>query len=510
MGAAPKQPPSAARVAQSFVNVYYRVAEKLPQRIVELYGSDSEIHHGDGLSAIGPAIAHVATKLPLAGAVTTVHKVAAQQTGASAYLVVVLGTFNNHSSPVSFTQTFVLEKQRDSHDVHFYCRNDIFTKLGDTPQPSQNVSSEPEPVVAATITEAPPAASAAPPAPVKPPASPPPPPPSPTPPQSPPLLPPPPQPAASLAADVAHVAEVTTSDALPAVNGTASHNGSDAHTHASSESGAAAAAASSEGACSTPTASARAETGGADLPNGSPNEQPLAARAAPPARKTWASIVSSKEDAEGAAPVAAAAAAAADDKGAVAPDAAKQAVEVVAAKQAVKVVAAKRAVEVVAANDGDTKSTARSHNARAENAQNGHRSSHHHGGGHPYRGHARVFGPSAVVQLSGLGDEFVQDVRALTSRLREEFSTYGHKLRHVEVKMAKGIAFIEYDSMDGVRAAVSAWANGARDVGPFKGIALNVSEKRPAYGGRRPGSVRGGRGGARGARRHRANVAPMS
>ncbi|CAN8074802.1 unnamed protein product [Agarophyton chilense] len=483
MGAAPKQPPSAARVAQSFVNVYYRVAEKLPERIVELYGPDSEIHHGDGLDATGPAIAHVARKLPLSGAATTVNKVAAQQTGASAYLVVVHGQSTKQAKTFSFTQTFVLEKQRDSHDVHFYCRNDIFTSLTDAPQPSQTVSSEPEPVVAETLTDTTPATPSEPPKPSSPP----------------PAL-PDTQQVEQLPTEVAQITSVDP-DTLPPANGIMPHNQSEPQTQPSPES---IIPATSDRAPPAPALVESVDTSDIDLapqenlvvsfPNGDSTKEhksPMsAARSVPLTKKTWASIVSSKDDVEDSTPVVSVT----EQTPVVVPELVKQLPEPVPAEVEQKPI---------------TQS-----NTRQENVQSANRAPHQHSGhqhsGHPYRGYPRVFGPSAVVQLSILGDNFLQDIRGLTNSLREEFSTYGHKLRHVEVKMAKGIAFIEYDTMDGVRAAVSAWANGARDVGPFQGIALNVSEKRPSYGGRRPGSMRGGRGSARGARRHRASFAPIS
>lgn len=103
----------------------------------------------------------------------------------------------------------------------------------------------------------------------------------------------------------------------------------------------------------------------------------------------------------------------------------------------------------------------------------------------------RMFGPSAVVTLSSTGMG-VSDVGRLRSHLRDEFGRYGHKLRGVEVKQSKGIAFIEYESAEGVRTAVEKWAHGPRQDGPFAGIALHVSEKRVNYTPRRTGPIRGG------------------
>jgi hypothetical protein len=130
----------------------------------------------------------------------------------------------------------------------------------------------------------------------------------------------------------------------------------------------------------------------------------------------------------------------------------------------------------------------------------------------------RVYGPSAVIQLGNLPSERMRDWRALVDDFSKEFAGYGHEIRNVDVKTYKGLAFVEYDSVDGVRAAVNAWADGPRDSGPFQGIALAVSEKRqqrrPILGGDRGGGVSGRgmmRGGGRGAgSRGRGRGAPFA
>lgn len=103
----------------------------------------------------------------------------------------------------------------------------------------------------------------------------------------------------------------------------------------------------------------------------------------------------------------------------------------------------------------------------------------------------RAFGPSAVVTLASTKTR-PSDLVTLKKNLREEFGKYGHNLRGVEIKADKGIAFLEYDSIDGVRSAVAAWANGPRQDGVFAGVALHVTEKRGMHLGRRSRFNRGG------------------
>ncbi|CDF37714.1 unnamed protein product [Chondrus crispus] len=161
----------------------------------------------------------------------------------------------------------------------------------------------------------------------------------------------------------------------------------------------------------------------------------------------------------------------------------------------------------IASEETSSRPPAASHTSTSRaptTAQNGHRPTHV-----GSRGHPRVFGPTAVIQLGTLSSAQLQDTRALAGSLREEFNMYGFKVRHVDVKAQKSIAFIEYETIEGVRAAVAAWANGARQEGAFAGIPLNVTEKRP-YNKWRPGSARGGRGGARGGRRNRPASTPLS
>jgi Nuclear transport factor 2 (NTF2) domain len=116
----------------------------------------------------------------------------------------------------------------------------------------------------------------------------------------------------------------------------------------------------------------------------------------------------------------------------------------------------------------------------------------------------RVYGPSAVIQLNTLPMDRSKDWRTLQQEFLAEFNSYGFPVRNVEVKTHKGLAFIEYADVSGVRAAVAAWADGPRDEGSFKGIPLSVTEKRqrrphiPGEGG--PHIGRGGRGGMRGGR----------
>jgi len=65
----------------------------------------------------------------------------------------------------------------------------------------------------------------------------------------------------------------------------------------------------------------------------------------------------------------------------------------------------------------------------------------------------RSFSSSAIVTLSSTVMSLT-DTKSISIKLREEFGQYGHKLRGVEVKATKRLDFIEYDSVEGVKAAV--------------------------------------------------------
>lgn len=495
MGAAPKTLPTKEQVADSFLNYYYRVAAKLPDRLGNFYGGSSELDHGEGFCARGAAIADLGNRLPIAGRCATVRRLSVQATSAGAVVVVVIGSYVKDGEKVVFTQTFVLEKQVDSHDEHFFCRNDIFTPIreddenvviavSDAAKPREESTSAPQaqvPVPQSTPVETVPKVPA--PSPV-------------TPPkqtrQVETVLTGVLEPTAEAIED--RNVEETAPIALPdsAVNGSASHDEqSPISEHTASHDVPPMTAELELASETTATRSDEAPLGESSLVNGGEEfdvevEEPQPAPTpTPPVKKTWASIVSAREE-PGDGSVLLAKPAIIDEP--VAPKPVKKQVE-----------------NIAPATENITKISGHGSSNRAAPSSNGHRSAHH-----LNRGNQRSFGPSAVVQLSTLNPSLLQDARGLANSLRDEFGNYGYKLRNVDVKAPKGIAFVEYETIEGVKAAVAHWANGPKAEGPFAGIALQVSEKRPSPGGRRAGSVRGGRGGPRGGRRPRPASTPLS
>lgn len=644
MGAAPG--PSPTKVATEFARVYYKVVTTLPTRLAELYGDESQLDHGPSLRASGrQSIAHLAKNLPLTGNHAEITSLIGQPSANGNVVVAVRGVYS--SPPTPFVQTFLLAKQSDSHDVHFYCCNDIFLPLqseqithtkSDAPpreplaEPLTPPKSAPLPVkqsnatsqssvsssdnpdelpsaVSALKTETATASGIAPSpntalstdklsvnkAPVVPspetPAfrdvpvavdsdqirS------EPSPKEDPsvtnvtPVAPklnvsvPPsegtsqensfspkssvdPAPSKSTVAAVEirenvskqHVLKSADANLDPNTSQKGHHSGDNAlgqNSSALNDSDKSKLSYDSSMSHKAPQ-SKRVNRGGlnwgtsdrksdqdyrvASLATGVANT-----RTPTQMKKTWASIVLSREDAQ---------------------DEVKRGDESIAQEDSSNVVGSSSSnastkapvTEEQAANDpvvevepetsspitsvaNTSRATAGSNVERPRNPpksevenQNAHLAvGRGNGGGtglgvgtngrpiYPGRGSSRVFGPSAVVTLSSTGMG-LSDVQALRNNLREEFSRYGHNLRGVEVKAAKGIAFIEYDTMDGVRAAVDAWAHGPRNDGVFAGVALHVSEKRSAHMGRRPSSTRGGsRGGPRGGTR-RGRVASVT
>lgn len=540
--------------------------------------------HGAAHRAAGAqAIASLASRLPLAraGATATVAHISSQPTASGGHLATVLGTFaKSPGESAVFTQTFVLEKQTDSHDEHFYCRNDVFVDVDAAPLPGTQPALEGLKGASASLASHAPKQTA---------------------PQSQPqqvkplphtLHPPQPHHPSQTQSRAQHLTAIAPAPAIGAeepvgrVNGSGSDAGVnlpatepvtadashlDAPVAADSESAHEAPSKGFAGLAepqvvSTPSApegamngtaiapplpdsepTAQPEVGSTTdvtlrqgaprevpspvqthspqsqtevplstnsaIPNGSAaedDEQQQVRTSAPAAKKTWAAIVSSQEDAAVATQsdtnraASVSSATAAND----APShATRQDLEAESGQPAV----IEQVENIPPAGEGDTskggKTSVQSGHAQrpvSHSMSNGHRPNHIGG----RSGHQRTFGPSAVVQLSSLDPTLLQDPKSLSADFREEFSKYGFKLRHVEVKLQKGIAFVEYETLEGVRAAVAAWANGPRKEGAFAGIPLNVSEKRP-YNKWRP-SMRGGRGGTRGGRRNRPTSAPMS
>lgn len=464
MGAPASHTPTS--IARSFASVYYRVAETLPARLPELYGPSSALQHA-AISAEGPAIADLCTHLPLAGSRVSVTSISAQETSTAALLVQVVGTFAAPAKkPAAFTQVFVLERQLGSHEDHFFCRNDLFTTIdtpvglvpdGDVGLPAPRMapaslaaSEEPDEDDVSEDASAPSPA---------------------------------PEPMSPVPkdrdVDMTESTSIAADDPMPPP----------------------------APASSTPDPVSVVPAPRVDAPPPSspppaapstPVSPPPAAPAAPP-KKTWASIVSATEPAP--APVAEVA-----SIDSTAPEHTEA--KTVAASAAVPPTAASAALSSTKPIDVLQNGYAHGHPSHHNNHASGAGAPGEHQ--HYHKPGGRVFGPSAVVQLSALPADRLKDVKGLVSCFREEFAGYGHRLRHVEVKIAKGLAFIEYDAADGVHAAVAAWAAGPRSEGKFAGIPLSVTEKRVSYNNRRPGSMRGGRGGMRGGRRGRPVTSPVS
>eukprot|EP00177_Eucheuma_denticulatum_P005197 GFKZ01009467.1.p1 GENE.GFKZ01009467.1~~GFKZ01009467.1.p1 ORF type:complete len:498 (+),score=95.39 GFKZ01009467.1:461-1954(+) len=492
---APNRPsPVPTQVAEGFVSVYYNVVSGLPDSLPKLYGLDSELTHGAHAATGLSQIANIANRIPLVGKpVANIASLSVQQTRSGGYVVVVLGTFEKNGDQALFSQTFVLEQLLDSHKDHFYCRNDVFVELADTNMPGkppelkkpvveppvprekeqkekptevapQNVEQVPVPKKEDDVHE--PAVEPAEPE-------------TPLPPQVPAAV------ANEGSADAP--SEHEEPDHAPEVE---QPQGGDLN--GVTEEPLQEDPSDEVGATEISPVVEKAEKVVEDkVPNGKVEQERVVRNT--PVKKTWASIVSSKED--GAKEVAEAVTVAPTKGEEVTPRAMADQVENIPPAEDGKQMAPQNSVH---SHSGQSQ--------RPSNVQNGHRQNYMGGRG----GHQRTFGPSAVVQLSTLDPEKLQDPRSLAMELKAEFGQYGFKLRHVEVKAQKGIAFLEYETMEGVRAAVSAWSNGPRNDGLFAGIQLLVSEKRPNNHKWRTGNMRGGRGGTRGGRRNRPASTSMS
>lgn len=410
----------------------------------------------------------------------------------------VLGTFVRERANIVFAQTFVLEKQLDSHKDHFYCRNDMFVELGDgilqgpLPEFGKEIadrelalSSKKEDMEDTCVKDGEESVDKA------------------------------------EAGEDIEVEKVDKTLPVAVGNGAVEPSISVVTENAHQEEGEDEQHQSKEEQVVEDSAvngiaedveppeedaeiveaegEPTAEKGNTaeSVPNGKVEEEEEEEEvvvSATPAKKTWASIVSAKEDAH------------------------KEAVDV---RKGGEEVGTSRVINDQVENIPpveDSKPNVASHHhvqtqhhqsQRSNSAtQNSHRANHITGRG----GHQRTYGPSAVVHLSSLNPTQLEDPRALSGELRMEFGQYGHKLRHVEVKAQKGIAFVEYETMEGVRAAVAAWSNGPRKEGVFAGVPLAVQEKRPYNPNHkwRSGNMRGGRGGVRGGRRNRPVSTPFS
>lgn len=502
--------PTANQVAESFIAVYYRVASTLPARLPQLYGPDSALTHGP-LVAQGSAIKAAAPRIPLAGRrLATVAHMSVQQTASAGYLVNVIGTYELDDGKRSvFAQSFVLERQMHSHNEHFYCRNDLFVEMNNVDLPGKvpelKTGKEDQPTQEKEQTDNP-------------------------------------QHVVKDALDVNpkhtssnEVADTIKIDKVPVdtrpvpvanthqeqklhdsnsvqsvVTPDQSSGTSDEHTASvdirssadvkpeTQVNGVVEAAQKDDKTHQKPTVDASLDTPASPKEQDNDNltngvlEEDAQAKSSPPTKKSWAAVVSTKD----------AAVAANEAQANTASPPQKPASPVVKTKSRTPSPDQAKPVATMGVPGQETQGPNLHqvhHGRHMQNGHTGHNGNHHRNNYNTGRGnYARRFGPSAVVHLSSLKPAQLQDPRQLSMDLKAEFSQYGHRLRHVEVKTQKGIAFIEYDTMDGVRAAVDMWARGARQEGAFAGIPLSVSEKH-SYNKWRPNSMRGGgRGGVRG------------
>lgn len=529
-------------VAAGFTKVYYGVLSKQPAQLQQLYGADSEISHVPGVTHTGLAsIAAGATSVPLASKPpVTVTSLDAMSTGPSSYVVVVTGLLEG----VGFAQTFVLAPLEGNKAGHFYCRNDIFRFVAPTVVPVPVVAKAPLTDSPAAVADAVKANGHV---------------------------------AADISAGYQET-EVETDDGESEeeeADDQVDHDGSSSAGPPDSTAADAGSDSVKEAPRSDivedekllvppsspvkPVVDAKpvapppppvvvapteASPSKPETPAQLPRAQPprVTKLDGPPKPKTWASIVSNPVAAATAQPVAPAAEQQQTPTGKPLPD-----LKVSSPVSAPKSTMAGPSPTTTAPaqftasrsggnSNGHGLSTASGNNGgngwnsvdpkrQSSVTQgsdgsfqkvpvNGLHTQHHVGGGGFKHNPVRAYGPSAVIHLATLPSDRLKNARVLQAELVAEFGSYGHALRHVEVKLHKQMAFAEFESLAGVQSAVSAWADGPRSSGSFKGLQLVVSEKRhrrPGEGGSMGGRGRGGtRGGGRGGGRGRGRGMQMA
>lgn len=87
-------------------------------------------------------------------------------------------------------------------------------------------------------------------------------------------------------------------------------------------------------------------------------------------------------------------------------------------------------------------------------------------------------GVAAVVKLSSFSSTWSKSYKQLKAALYDEFSSYGYPVKSISIKPKLDIVFVNYSSIEGVRNAVRAWADGPRTEGAFAGLRLLVTPKR--------------------------------
>jgi Nuclear transport factor 2 (NTF2) domain len=564
MGAPAAVGPPAATVASQFTTVYYGVAASQPHRLAELYGPDSQLSHAPaalstGLDAI--AASAKAGDLPLASSGTRaiVRSVDAMASASGGYVVLVVGDLAGQS----FAQTFFLERAAGKESAeHFYCRNDIFRFIHSTPRiataataapvapipivsgiaPGSNVVEPPAPVTtavpvpiatnvpatAACVNIVAPASSASAaislaPAAVTPApavaasasavaAS------TPTVAEPSPIVAAPAPAASSFVTDPIANLAAAPADVAPVVD-----NAPPAELSKTGEPVDATELANSPMKYDDKPAESKPAANGADDADAKPSYVAPAKPAAsvkPAAPKSWAAIARAAASPSADALAAVPTAAPTTSSAAVSPAFSAKTSYTAPPASAVFSASAQNTKPSTNGNASssntangsgwssvDSKRTSSNYDHQSggkSGGANGHNNAH--GGFKQQHPASRVYGPSAVIQLGGLPSERVREWRSLQAEFTAEFATYGFEVRNVEVKSHKGLAFVEYDTIEGVQAAVNVWSKGPRRSGPFKGVTLSVTEKRqrkhvPGGGGAARGGASGGGGaGMRGGR----------
>ncbi len=448
MGGVAQQEMPHKAVAQSFVKVYYQVASQYPHQLALLYGEDSVLAHGE-IHAVGPeAIRSVANSLPVVGPKNpSLFSIDAQVMASEGIVVVVLGCLSNGRL---FSQTFLLERKPVTDGkLVFVCRNDIFRLMPVDPAAAAKAY-EPTPIDDLHNVDSAPEAGA------KPSTA------NSTSPQTVVVDTPP---SGNSQQNAQAVPETVTSPVavpIPTKNSASALEnkipGNNLHKSTTVSTDEAIVASAEEPVNPTPAADP-----------GPVNETPQ-----PPRPKTWASIVS--KTSVGVPSVTA--------PSASLPTVASPGDKATAPPLSDRMAPANKPQQAVGSDaDISNKSGSPRQHQKPDDSRKlgGPQYAQRNGSGYHQYGALkpgqRQFGPSAVLQLNSIGDDWNGKHRELSVALREEFSRYGHVVRHVEVKSPRGIVFVEYDTIEGVEAAVKAWKEPRSD-GKFAGRKLSVTEKR--------------------------------
>lgn len=450
MGGVAQQDMPHEAVAHSFVKVYYQVASQFPHQLSLLYGESSELAHG-GTHAVGPdAIRNVANSLPIVGPKPpALFSIDAQVTAGEDIVVVVLGCLGNGKL---FSQTFLLERKPVTDaKLIFVCRNDIFRLMPDDPVAAAKTYN-PTPISdlrnVGRVTDSEPKVTTG----------------NSTSPQT--VVVETPGDGSNQQGTQSVPEKVTSPVAVPIPTTKSSVPVLENQIPANNLQ-------------TTPTVVEEnvdaAPVDNLRQPVSIVEPSPLRDTAPPPQPprpKTWASIVSKPSTGApvlSTPPMSQPVAAASSEKSSTAVDGAVATSQPQPGPNTDSIILnkeepARRQQKL----DGSRKTNAPQYTPRNVSGYQQYGA---------LKSGQRQFGPSAVLQLNSIGDDWNGRHRELAASLREEFGRYGHDVRHVEVKSARGIVFVEYDTIEGVEAAVKAWKE-PRSEGQFAGRKLSVTEKR--------------------------------